>query len=821
MEERLDPDLLMQTLQAQEKLQGKGRLKIFLGMAAGVGKTYSMLEAAQKQAKEGINLYVGTVVTHGRAETAKLLEGLKVIPQKTIYYKDREFQEFDIDKALQIHPQLILVDELAHTNVPGSRHLKRWQDVMELLEAGIDVYTTLNIQHVESFKDIVEKIANINIRETVPDVLLELASNIELVDLSAKELIQRLEEGKVYTGELTEIAIQNFFQEDRLTALREIALRFTAEVVDRTLHMMFTSLQNRKGWRPRERLLVAIHHTLDSQQLIRAARRHSFVLHAPWIALYVDHGKMLNEQQTAMLSKNLALARQLGAEVITVKDTNLVQGIQRVAQQKGITQIIIGKTTKSLKHLFKHSIVQQLTQASSDMDVLVIQRDLVQGPQQPISKSFIQTKFYAYNLGGLAVLTLAAAALIPHVGLVAPLALFFMATFYASCVMSRLQARQAMLIKQEDSIRAIYEIVQHIAIAPSLDVLLSSFKEKVGKILNGTCEIFTHKKGSSFDVQMTNIKDPHEQAVAKWVFDHKEEAGWSTSTLSDAKYYYLPLKGFKDMVGVFAFKPEAPTFLLLDETNFLYTVTQQLANHLERCATEEVEREARAFQKMEKMYERVLRSISQQLYMPLKTLKSSVMELKNHVAFQSYPDAKTSLQQMRESLDHLIHVTDNAAEMAKLSAGLISFQKSSQNLSSLLYGCVKKAEKFLVDHDVSILVPSEPAEILCDFNLIETLILNLLMNAAEYSPPRTKIELKADVLDECLVISVSDEGPGIPEALIEKIFEKFYRVPGTQSSGLGLGLAIASSIAAIHDGHIKVNNLPGGGAKFSLELPLK
>ena len=374
---RSDPEALLKAIQATENKRGKGRLKIFLGMAAGVGKTYTMLEAAQKKLAEKVDIVVGTVQTHGRPETAKLLDHLKVIPEKKVLYKEKEFSELDVDEILRIKPQIVLIDELAHTNIPGSRNLKRWQDVIEILDAGIDVYTTVNIQHIESYKDIIEGITGIKIRETVPDLMLEHSADIELVDITPGELLQRLKEGKVYTGDLPSIALKNFFQEDRLTALREVALRFTAEMVDQALHEMAIMAKRVRAWKTRERLIVAINPYPYAQQLIRSARRLALTLHAPWSVVYVDNGESLDEEESTSLAKNLALARELGAEVITTQDIDIAQGIQRVAEQKEATQIILGKEVKKkFFRFFRHSLADRLSKINSGIDIHII-REIV------------------------------------------------------------------------------------------------------------------------------------------------------------------------------------------------------------------------------------------------------------------------------------------------------------------------------------------------------------------------------------------------------------------------------------------------------------
>ncbi|MGZ3733037.1 MAG: sensor histidine kinase, partial [Parachlamydiaceae bacterium] len=360
---RPDPDKLLQAIQQSEEVSGKGTLKIFLGMAAGVGKTYAMLEAAQKLQRNGVHVLIGCIDTHGRKETAALLKGLTIIPMKQITYKGSSFTEMDLEEILRLKPQLVLVDELAHSNIPGSTHAKRWQDVVEILEKGIDVYTTLNVQHIESLKEFIESITGISIRETVPDSIIESATFIELIDLTPKELLERLKQGKVYLGDKSQIAALNFFQEDRLTALREIVLRYAAEKIDHDLHTMVSTVGRSTGWKHREKLLVAISHTLHSQKLIRTTRRLAFNLNAPWIAVHVDDGSKLNAYEEEVLSKNLAMAHDLGAEVITVHSLNVAETIQRVARQHGVTQVVIGQMHKRspFDYLFRKTVVDELT----------------------------------------------------------------------------------------------------------------------------------------------------------------------------------------------------------------------------------------------------------------------------------------------------------------------------------------------------------------------------------------------------------------------------------------------------------------------------
>ena len=875
-DDRPDPEALLKMIQTNENKRGKGRLKIFLGMAAGVGKTYTMLEAAQKKIQEGVAVLVGNVETHGRPETAKLLEPLKRIPPKAIMYKGKTFHELDTDEILKLHPQLVLIDELAHSNVPGSKHVKRWQDVIEILEAGIDVFTTVNIQHIESYKDIVEGIVGIKIWETVPDHVVERAADIELVDIPPAELLQRLREGKVYTGDLSAVALRNFFQEDRLTALREIALRFTAEMVDLELHEMFATIHKEKVWRARERLLVAVNHQPYMQQLIRSARRLAVTLHAPWVVVYVDDGKTLSDEESASLSKNLALARELNAEVVTTQDTEVADGIRRIVEQKDITQVLIGKTSQPILFcFFKRPLSERLSKACN-VDVHIMRPSVF----LPVKKRRVRKKIklpsmlpYLHILFWIALITGFNALIVPYVGYkvvgsffllsilflslyfkrgplflsavlylliwdfffvpqigsldisspedIGLAILFFLASLITGILTNRVKTRQDLLIKRERANQAIYEIVKEISAAPTSAQLFKAVKEKLGAILQGTCEIIPLKAegGLNFEGIAAYVEDEKERAVAQWVLEHDEEAGWSTKTLPSVKYLYIPLKGYKGNVGVLAFRPFTDRPLLPEEINFLYTVAHQLAHFLERAHLEEKERSNQLFSKIEQTYIKVLQSISDELYRPLNVIQEALVDCKEEEITQN-TRIFTALQKIEKAAESLLNISENADAMAKLSGGVIAFKKQLEDITDLIHSCQEEIKGLLKSHRLEVRMDDHIPPISCDLSLMHLLLYNLLMNAIEYSPPQSTITIEAILLDGTFVLSVLDEGKGIPEEELGLVFEKFHRVPGTVSTGLGLGLAIVKTIAEIHNGTVKANNRPTGGIQISLVLPL-
>ncbi len=640
---RPNPQDLLKAISKEERTGKRGRLKIFLGMSAGVGKTYSMLEEAHRMLKLGVDVVAGTIDTHGRSETAHLLEGIPIIPEKWYKYKDTVFEELDIDAIIARKPELILVDELAHTNVPGARHPKRWQDVIEILDKGINVYTTLNVQHIDSLKDEIEHIAGIAIRETVPDLIIESADYIELVDIPPDTLLERLKEGKVYLGDQSEIAARHFFKQDRLTALREMVLRYAAAKIDHDLQGMVSTVERKEAWQPGERLLVAVSHSPHSQKLIRKTRRLAFSLDAPWVALHVDDGRELSEEQNAALAKNIALARELGAEVITTHDPAISEAIQRVARQRGVTQIIIGRPPKRWLDFFGYTLLDQLAIECTDIDIHVLrQRALI----NPYRRKFYLFSFpkewssYLTVLMMAMLLTFIGGILLPYVGykvvgflflfsilslslvfLKGPVIfasiiyatvwyfyfipekvgvpnyknedfylfyLYILTAVFTSVLIDRARKNKRMLLLRETSAEVLYDIVRSIASSTSSQQAIEAVKEKVNAVLPGKSNIIIKVKGNGLDFKESRdaLYDEKEKAAANWVLENGKEAGWSTTTLPAAKNLYLPLKGFNDIVGVLAYEPNNETDISFERKNFLYTVGQQLANQIERSFNE-------------------------------------------------------------------------------------------------------------------------------------------------------------------------------------------------------------------------------------------
>jgi two-component system, OmpR family, sensor histidine kinase KdpD len=843
-------------------------------MSAGVGKTYSMLEEAQKIAKEGIDVVVGIVNTHGRVETANLLTGLKTVPLKWIHYKNTVFEEFDIDEILRLKPQIVLIDELAHTNVPGSKHPKRWQDVLEILDAGISVFSTLNVQHIESLKEVIERITGIEIRETVPDLILDRASSIALVDIPPSELLQRLKEGRVYLGEQSIIAAQNFFKEDRLTALREMALRFTAEKVDHDLHGMLAKGLS-KDWRARERLLVAVGPSPHSQELLRAARRLAFELDAPWIAVHVDTGITLNDADQLRLTNNLNLARDLGAEVITTADTDIVSALQKISHHRNVSQILIGRpSTHPIWDLFKENIVDRLVKESTYADIIIVRQFGAPYVYKKAQHGFhFTSSLLAYGLTfGLGVVMLSLGYLLASVvgyhaiGLgflfsILLLSLFvgrgpiilasilsafswyllfilpvkeihaedlsmlliYLATgFIIGSLKSQIKEKEKLLKVSEEKSIILYQIEKEIATAPTFEHMKNTVIANLQKVFSGQFDILISRENNNliFDSHLPILKDEKEQAVAHWAFEHNKIAGWSTDTLPSAAGLYFPIARLKGTLGVLAYYPKSQRSLSLIDVNFVQTVLQQVSIVLQKISDEELIKKTEFTFHMEKMHDAIFEAFSHIFQVPLvkivrvsKILQSESIDPNTRMK---------SIKQIEKSSKSLQKVVSNIVSMSKLSSGYTRFYKKNHDINQLIQACLDEVKDAAEAHVIKLTVPSDLPPVLFDQMFMQQALSNLLFNAVDYSAPNTTVSLEVSVEHNMMKISVIDEGPGIPFKTMPFVFEKFYQVyvPASHSSGIGLGLPVAKAIIELHGGKIELKNREQGGLEASILLPL-
>ena len=879
---RPNPDALLKALQKTEPTGKKGKLSIFFGMAAGSGKTYAMLEAAQNRFKDGVDVIVGVVETHGRAETKALLKGLPSIPKRKIPYHDIELEEFDIDAVLKRHPSLLLVDELAHTNAPGSRHTKRWQDVIELLDAGIDVYTTLNVQHIESRKENVESITGVTVHETVPDSLLERAAQIELIDITPADLLKRLHEGKVYLGDMAERAIENFFKEDKLSALREIALRLTAEKVENDLQTLLTLRGMAAGWKSTERLMVAVSHSPYSEGLIRATRRIAYALEAPWIAVYVDTGATLSPDDKIQLSRNLALVEELGGETILTSGPDIADSLRRIAEQRNVTQVIFGRPVRRwIRDIIGGGTpLDRLVRESGKFDVLVLRQDKSdKAPRRRFSwpapeSGFLSYWYISWLIGAVSLLNyildpligyraagfifllsiliislfvslgpiLFAAILssfiwdfffIPPVGTFTirqPEDAFMGLAYFVVAVVTgtlthRIRRREKLLRQREERTTTLYKIVKAIAATGNKESFINVTTNQLGLALSCKCGVYlSDSKGTLSPVRTANGLGgltEHEMAVAKYVFEKKKPGGWSTDTLPSADSLYLPLVGTSDIVGVLVFNPKSKTRLLPEDREFLLTVTRQLAIGIEREILNEKSRQARQLQESERLHQTILDSISHEIRTPLTAIMGASSALQERDIAGNIETRNELAGELIDASERLNLVVENLLDTSRLSSGMLKLKLEWCDPKDLISVTLEMLSRALEKHKVEVYTPEKLPLIYVDSHLMEQVLSNLIRNAAIATPSGKEIKIEVRSTAESFEIVVSDLGPGIPEDAMYNIFKRFYRVAGTPAGGMGLGLWLAKNIVEFHGGKISVRNRPTGGAAFTVSLPLK
>lgn len=860
-DDRPDPEALLTAIHLEEQKRIKGKLKIFLGMSAGVGKTYAMLKAAHNQMAEGREVVIGYIDTHGRQETEELLKGIPMIPVKWIEYRETVFEELDLEEIIKKHPQLVLVDELAHSNISGSRHPKRWQDVLDLLEAGIDVYTTINVQHIESRKDLVESITGISIRENVPDLILDIASEVELIDITPADLLKRLHEGKVYLGAQSRVAAQNFFKEDRLTALREVALRLTAEKVDHDLDTMLTA----QAWKPNERLMVAINHNPESQFLIRAARRLAANLNAPWIAVHIDTGNALDTQDHIILMRNIDLARQLGAEIVTMKDPYIAGALKRLAAQKKVTQMILGRPRKSpwwWRFTSKKNALSSLIAECSDIDIHVIRHTSLGWRKQhkhfslPILKDlspywFVSAFFLSLAVVGQVLLSylhymnigfffllgillispftergpILFAALLSSIlwGLLflpttevftlnnlesfSFFLLYFLTALVTGTFISRIKQNEKMMEVREENTQALYEITQEIASGRSAESILKMVISKLGLALQGTCVLILPKPdgGLSWECNDVFMSDEKERSVALWAFEKGKSAGWSTDTLPSVKNQYIPLKAFQDIVGVLVYHPEKDIPLTPEKTNLLYTVSRQLAAYLERSLTEEKTRKQDYLQQTSSVHHAIIDSIGTELTLYLDLI-SQALPLFNESSSRSQAREK-----IEETTRMMQRVLKNIVSMSNIKEIVLSPQKNEYSIGELVMFSINALEDIPFANRIKINIPDSLPLVPIDPPMMQLLLTHILQILTCHAFKDFTIEITAVAHEKQLDLSIS---ASIGE------FSKQRGLQELPKDDVKMGFAVAKAITDVQGGKIEIYCLPFGGIEFVILQPL-
>lgn len=863
-DERPDPDALLRDIQRESSESTRGRLKIFLGASAGVGKTYAMLSEAHEQRDRGVGVLIGYVETHGRAETQALLNGLETLPRAQREYRGIEVEEFDLDAALARKPNLVIVDELAHTNAPGSRHAKRWQDVEELLDAGIDVYTAVNVQHLESLNDAVAQITGVVVKETVPDAAIDRADEIELIDIPPDELRQRLQEGKVYVPDRIEKALDGFFKRGNLTALRELALRRTADRVDAQMQRLRVEQGVNGLWPVRERVLVCVAPNRLAGRVVRAAARIGASSHAELIAVVVESERQAQrpEEDHESARRALRLAESLGMETATLAGQDIVGEILAYARRRNANLVVVGKPIKARwREVLFGSVVDELVRQSGEIDVHVITGDepepesrRLAAPARPVNWSgygwtvvvvalvsvlgyplrasieptnlamfyLLGVIFVASRFGrGEAVFASILSIVVFDLAFVPPRGTFavsdtqylitfgalLLTSFVVSQLTYRLRASAAASAERERRTAALYALSRELARGRSkVDIAAAAAKE-IGGVFETEVAVLDRDR-----VLLPSSSGFEEEAVARWALEHAEVAGAGTDTLPGSRGMYLPLLGGTGAVGVLAFLPNEKGWPLPPaQRNLLETFANSLGLALERAQLAKETHEARIATESERLRNALLSSISHDLRTPLTSIAGAASALVERGGGEL---AETIYH---ESLRLNLQV-QNLLDMTRLQSGEVKADLQWQSLEEIVGSALARSRELLGDRPIAVTMAPDLPLMQLDAELMLKLFVNLFENAANHTPVGSHLWISARSEPTIVRIIVADDGPGIPKGQEVEIFQRFAQ-GGSKGQGLGLGLAICRAIVKMHGGVIWARNRYDGGAEFHIELP--
>ncbi|CAI8932819.1 two-component system, OmpR family, sensor histidine kinase KdpD [Pseudomonas sp. IT-P253] len=857
---------------------GRGRLKVFLGAAPGVGKTYAMLQAAHTQLRQGVKVIAGVVETHGRAETEALLGGLPQQPLVRSEYRGVMLEEMDLDSLLAAKPKLVLVDELAHTNAPGSRHLKRWQDIQELLAAGIDVFTTVNVQHLESLNDKVRGITGVQVRETLPDWVLQEAYELLLIDLPPRELLERLRDGKVYVPEQARAAIDAFFTQTNLTALRELAMQTAAAQVDNDLAQGYRQL-GQAAPAVRGRLLVGVDGDAQAERLVRHASRVAQHRHLPWSLVHVDNGSVRDEQSRLRLQSAQQLAERLGGEVVLLRAGEVAKTLIQHAAERRASLVLVGQSRQRLRRrLFGGGLASRLLRDARGLEINVLDSDHEQHP--PRQRSVHSLVWFDYALAIVA--TVLASALAWVVASVLPLpniSLVFLAAVLLVAVRSSLGpslvcAALSFLtydflfippsfsfrIQREEDVLTLLFFLLMAALTGNLAARQRRQLEALRDTQQETTELLdlSRKLTAATDRQavisaaaqhlndwsdlqlcLLNRDGPSgwkvetggplelteaERAAADWAWQHDQPAGAGTGTLPFGRWWWWPLSmedGPLALLGVCA--KEGQT-LSGQRRRLLTALSQPLAQALARAQLAEDLEAARLHGETEQLRSALLASVSHDLRTPLTSMRGSIDSLLALGEAIPLEDRRELLEGTRDEAERLDRYIQNLLDMTRLGHGALKLARDWVSPADIVGSSLNRLRAVLAPLQVSTEVPPELPLLFVHAALIEQALVNVLENAARFSPPHGRLQLCAGVDDTGLFFSVSDEGPGIPEEERAKIFDMFYTAARGDrgGQGTGLGLAICQGMVGAHGGRISVaDGIDGRGTCITLHLPLQ
>ena len=876
---RPNPDELLASLIYEEEKSKRGKLKIFFGMCAGVGKTYTMLQTAHAEKLKGNDIIIGYIETHNRSETAQLVKGFEIIPRISYSYKSTSAQEMDLDAIIARKPLIVLVDELAHTNAPGSRHTKRYQDVQEILENGINVYTTVNVQHLESRSETVAQITGIIVRETLPDEIFENADEIELVDLTPDELLQRLSEGKVYTPERSKEAIENFFRKGNITALREMALRIVADRVDKQLHDYMQQKRIRGPWKSGLHLLVAIDYRQQSTRLLRWAKNLSYSMGANIQAVYVETLHKLTPKEREQLDKNINLAKQLGVKFRIITNDDVVTAIVDFAHKDNVTHIIVGKprVRNHISMFLFGNFVNRLIRISGNIDVYILGADSqAKDPfREKVFKPSFTSNINEYLITSvLVVLTSVAFYLIKgvigyqvvsfgllflvsilalffgmgpilmaatlsaliwdylfippqftfHVGEpldVLMLIMFFIIAMLNGILTSRVRIQEKKIRIREERTHALYQLTRDLTMISGIEEIEKIAGKYIQKYFNLDCAIILKNELNQLDNKVrhsTKIElSENDISIAAWVFKHSAKAGKYTDTLPSGDYTFYPLTGINDNMGVIVVQHDQ--VLTQGEEQFWEALLSQISGKYEREFLRSAARQAYILNESDKLYKTLFNSISHELRIPVAT----IMGASDTLLSQSYPEE--TRQRLYSEINiasvRLNRLIENLLNMSRLESGRITPRLDWCDVHDLANKVAENLQEELKSFSLHIVIPGNMPLVMIDFGLIEQVLHNLILNATQNVPIGSNIRLKFFYDNGTLTIQVMDRGQGFPVSELNAVFNKFYRGKDAKAGGTGLGLSIVKGFIEAHKGTVIAENRQNGGAIFTIKIPVK
>ena len=864
-------------LLAEMPKEGRGRLKVFLGAAPGVGKTFAMLQAAHAQLRRGVNLRAGIVETHGRAETEALLTGLPQQPLRHLEYRGVEMEEMDLDGLLAQPPKLVLVDELAHSNAPGSRHEKRWQDVQELLEAGIDVYTTVNVQHLEALNDQVRDITGVQVRETLPDWVLQEADEILLIDLPPRELLERLRDGKVYVPERARAAIDAFFSQTNLTALRELAMQTAAARVDADLNRRYR-LQGQEAPTLRGRLLLGIDGDAQAERLVRHASRVAERRHLPWSVVHVDTRKLISEESRALLQEALQLAERLGGEVVTLRAGEVASTLIEHARERQASLILVGRTRQRLRRrLFGRGLAERLLAAGDGLEICILDTDsghlpAPRGQQAPLV-------WRDYLLAALATLLATGVALLvsrflelPNISMVFLVAVlliavrsstgpalacaglsflaynFFFITPTGSLTIARQQDVLTLLFfllmagltgnlasrqrRQLEALRqnqtettALLDLSRRLTAATDRQAVIAAALQQFSNWRElDTCLLSRSTDGVwKTEGGVQRLLTEQERAASDWAWQHEQPAGLGTGTLPGGRWWWLPLCGESGSLLLLGISPKDEKPLPAPQRRLLGALGQPLAQALQRAQLAQDLEAARLHGQTEELRSALLASVSHDLRTPLTAMRGSIDSLLSLGESIPLDDRRELLEGTRDEAERLDRYIQNLLDMTRLGHGALKLARDWVSPADIVASALQRLRQVLAPLQVQAQIAPELPLLYVHAALIEQALVNVLENAARFSPAKGHLRVAVEADKQELRFSVSDQGPGIPEHERQKIFDMFYTAARGDRGGhgTGLGLAICQGMVGAHGGHVSVSEgLDGLGATLTLHLPL-